>query len=231
MGLADNDDGPGLFLANSGRGLYFRLYQNFTTALVEVSSVASGDERVAIDSFAIDHSTAEEVFPAACAEWSNKTDDAALKALRVKAGAYPLIRAEWDGQRCRVSVVVPGIGAASGVVRVAEEAAERATGSPCMVEVDRTGGHRTGEGIAYGFVFEHFDQRNAALGVTVAEVNPAQYRCSGYGHRGSDVPAAVRVTAPVPGVRERVSLTVCAECWTGAVVDGLRLDQFATEES
>lgn len=231
MGLADNDDGPGLFLADIGRGLYFSLYQRFNTAMVQVSSVASGEDRVAIESFTIDHSAAEEVFPSACAEWSNKTDAAALKALRVKAGAYPLIRTEWDGQRCRVSVVVPGIGAASGVVRVAEREAERATGSGGMVEVDRTEGQRTGEGIVYGFVFEHCDQVNAAKGVSVEEVNPAEYRCFSYGHRESDVPAAVRVTAPVPGVRERVSLTVCAECWAGAVVDGLGLDQFATEES
>lgn len=232
MGLADNDDDPGMVRVDSGRGLSFTLYQRFTTALVQVSSVASGEDRVVIDSFTIDpdkfdDGTAEEVFVSACDAWSNRVDAASLRELRVKAGVYPLIRTEWNGQRCRVSVVVPGIGAANGVVRIAEEAAERAARSRGMVEVDRTEAQRTGEGIAYGFVFEHFDQVNAAKGVTVKEVNPAEFRCVSLRHRGNEVPAAVRVTAPVPGKRELVSLTVCAECWADAVVDGLALDQFA----
>lgn len=230
MGLADNDDNPGMSLVNSGRGLSFRLYRNFTTALVQVSSTVGG-EAIVINSFKVDEGMSAEEFQTACAEWSNSVDDDDLRALRVKYGAYPLIRSEWDGNRCKVSVAVPAIGAAAGVVRVAEEAAARATMSPGMVEVDRTEGQRTGEGIVYGFVFEHFDQVNAAKGVRVEPVNPAEFRCGSYAHKDANVPATVRVTVPVPGRRELVSLTECASCWADAVVHGLNLRDYETDNN
>lgn len=234
MGLADNEDNPGMRLSDSGRGLHFVLYKKFTTALVQVSSVADG-ESIVLDSFKVDArqfdgGMASEAFAAVCAEWSNKVDGDALRKLRVKAGAYPLIRTEWDGQRCKVSVTVPAIGAAAGVIRIAEETAAKVTMSPCMTEVARTEGQLTGEGITYGFVFEHFDQVNAAEGVTIKEVNPAEFRCASRSHKDAEVPAGVRVTAAVPGRRERVSITACHPCWAGAVVDGLGLDQFDTSE-
>lgn len=228
MGLADNEDNPRRHRTEVGRGLRFVLYQKFTTALVQVSSVVGG-ESIVLDSFKVDGATTEEAFAAVCDQWSNKVDDDALRELRVKAGAYPLIRTEWDGERCKVSVTVPAIGAAAGVIRVAEETAAKVTMSPCMTEVARTEGQLTGEGITYGFVFEHFDQVNAAKGVTVEEVNPAEFRCISRSHKDAEVPAAVRVTAAVPGRRERVSRTACPPCWAEAVVYGLGLDQFDTD--
>ena len=232
MGLADNNDSPRLFGSDSGRGLQFMLYQQFTTAVVQVSSTVGGDP-IVIDSFTVeahkvDGDMTAEGFAEECDRWRGKVDDAALRELRVKAGAYPLIRTTWDGQRCKVSVTVSGIGAASGVVGVAEKAASSVTMSLGMVEVDRIEGQRTGEGITYGFVFEHFDQVNAAKGVTVEAVNPAEFRCGSRSHKDTEVPAAVRVTAPVPGKRELVSLTACHPCWAWAVVEGLGLDQFDT---
>lgn len=232
MGLADNNDHPRLWGYDRGRGLQFMLYQQFTTALVQVSSVVDGDG-IVLDSFNVDQAKSSdamtgEAFAAVCDQWSAKVDADALRELRVKAGAYPLIRTEWDGQRCKVSVTVPAIGAAPGVIRIAEETAAKVTLNPGMVEVDRTKGQRTGEGIAYGFVFEHFDQVNAAKGVTVEAVNPAEFRCGSHSHKDAEVPAAVRVRAPVPGRRELVSLTACHPCWAWAVVEGLGPDQFET---
>jgi hypothetical protein len=213
-------------LSHSGRGLLFTLSPNRRE--IEVASVGSGSEPVPLTTIEAAVELDENGFDDACSTWSLGTSDDELRALRSAAGAFPLVRTEYEDvtDRWRIYVTVAAIGSAPGVVRVAEEAAKQLERD--LVEVDRKKGRRTADGIEYLFVFDTTDRRNAAQGVTVTELHLGEFRCMSMSHNGAEVPAAVRVEAPVPGRRERVSVVVCSPCWTDAVVSGLGLAQFDT---
>lgn len=207
------------------RGLMFHLGADRRTITVTTDE-ADHDKQVELASWESSTELDEDTFTTECGTWSAALDDAHLIALRSGAGAYPLVRSRYDQKDkvWRVYVTVETVGKAAGVVRVAETYASLVANG--LVMTDRAEGARTSDGIEYAFTFASAAEVNASRGVEVSEIPPGEFRCVSEKHEGAEIPATIRVEAPVLGTGERKSLTLCAQCWAEAVVNGLDLAQY-----